>query len=81
MTAKVQNVSTLALFKYIVWFSSDSRIRVYDLVFLLQENGYQLLFLSARSISQAYLTRQFLFNLMQVFYLKCTFPFSPHPLV
>ncbi|KAF6139079.1 hypothetical protein GIB67_010805 [Kingdonia uniflora] len=31
----------------------------------LQENGYQLLFLSARAISQAYLTRQFLFNLKQ----------------
>jgi hypothetical protein len=31
-----------------------------------QENGYQLLFLSARSISQAHLTRQFLFNLKQV---------------
>lgn len=31
----------------------------------IQENGYQLLFLSARAISQAYLTRQFLFNLKQ----------------
>ncbi|KAK7255006.1 hypothetical protein RIF29_28405 [Crotalaria pallida] len=31
----------------------------------LKENGYQLLFLSARSISQAYLTRQFLINLKQ----------------
>lgn len=31
-----------------------------------QENGYQLLFLSARAISQAGLTRQFLFNLKQV---------------
>ncbi|KAH1190183.1 Phosphatidate phosphatase PAH2 [Glycine max] len=31
----------------------------------LQENGYQLLFLSARSISQAYITRQFLLNLKQ----------------
>ncbi|KAL5194356.1 Phosphatidate phosphatase PAH2 [Glycine soja] len=29
------------------------------------ENGYQLLFLSARSISQAYITRQFLLNLKQ----------------
>ena len=34
--------------------------------FMLQENGYQLLFLSARAISQAYHTRQFLFNLKQV---------------
>ncbi|CAH2042918.1 unnamed protein product, partial [Thlaspi arvense] len=32
---------------------------------ILQENGYQLLFLSARAISQAYITRQFLFNLKQ----------------
>lgn len=47
-----------------------------DLVFFLQENGYQLLFLSARSISQAYLTRQFLFNLMQVFILSVHFLFS-----
>lgn len=33
---------------------------------LLQENGYQLLFLSARAIVQAYLTRSFLLNLKQV---------------
>ncbi|KAF7802343.1 low affinity sulfate transporter 3 [Senna tora] len=32
---------------------------------ILQQNGYQLLFLSARAISQAYHTRQFLFNLKQ----------------
>ncbi|KAJ4965644.1 hypothetical protein NE237_017493 [Protea cynaroides] len=31
----------------------------------IKENDYQLLFLSARSISQAYLTRQFLLNLKQ----------------
>ncbi|KAL6890105.1 hypothetical protein ACP4OV_008868 [Aristida adscensionis] len=31
----------------------------------IKENGYQLLFLSARSISQAHVTRQFLFNLKQ----------------
>ncbi|XP_062197659.1 phosphatidate phosphatase PAH2-like isoform X2 [Phragmites australis] len=31
----------------------------------IKENGYQLLFLSARAISQAHLTRQFLFNLKQ----------------
>jgi phosphatidate phosphatase LPIN len=31
----------------------------------LQENGYELLFLSARAISQADLTRQFLFNVKQ----------------
>ncbi|XWS25632.1 hypothetical protein CRYUN_Cryun27aG0084600 [Craigia yunnanensis] len=31
----------------------------------IKENGYQLLFLSARAISQAYLTRQFLVNLKQ----------------
>lgn len=34
--------------------------------YTLQENGYQLLFLSARAISQAYNTRRFLFNLKQV---------------
>lgn len=32
----------------------------------LQENGYQLIFLSARAISQASVTRQFLVNLKQV---------------
>lgn len=32
----------------------------------LQENGYQLLFLSARAIVQAYLTRSFLLNIKQV---------------
>ncbi|KAF8030526.1 hypothetical protein BT93_E2841 [Corymbia citriodora subsp. variegata] len=31
----------------------------------IKENGYQLLFLSARAISQAYHTRRFLFNLKQ----------------
>ncbi|KAL9330581.1 hypothetical protein ACSQ67_000191 [Phaseolus vulgaris] len=31
----------------------------------IKENGYQLLFLSARAISQAYHTRQFLYNLKQ----------------
>lgn len=31
----------------------------------IKENGYQLLFLSARAISQAYITRQFLLNLKQ----------------
>jgi hypothetical protein len=31
-----------------------------------QENGYEVMFLSARAISQAYLTRQFLLNLKQV---------------
>ncbi|CAN0922293.1 Phosphatidate phosphatase PAH2 [Linum grandiflorum] len=31
----------------------------------IKDNGYKLLFLSARSISQAYTTRQFLFNLKQ----------------
>jgi phosphatidate phosphatase LPIN len=32
----------------------------------IKENGYQLLFLSARAIVQAYLTKNFLFNLKQV---------------
>ena len=41
--------------------------RFFFLLFhVLQENGYRLLFLSARAISQAYRTRQFLFNLKQV---------------
>ncbi|KAJ7551756.1 hypothetical protein O6H91_06G027200 [Diphasiastrum complanatum] len=31
----------------------------------IKDNGYQLMFLSARAISQAYLTRQFLLNLKQ----------------
>lgn len=31
----------------------------------IKDNGYQLLFLSARAIAQAYLTRQFLYNLKQ----------------
>ncbi|KAH7430479.1 hypothetical protein KP509_08G000300 [Ceratopteris richardii] len=31
----------------------------------IKENGYEVLFLSARAISQAYLTRQFLINLKQ----------------
>ena len=31
-----------------------------------QDNGFQVLFLSARAISQAYLTRKFLLNLKQV---------------
>ncbi|CAN4092726.1 unnamed protein product [Withania somnifera] len=42
-----------------------SQTGVAHLLSAIKENGYQLLFLSARSISQAYLTRQFLFNLMQ----------------
>ncbi|KAK4377673.1 hypothetical protein RND71_003969 [Anisodus tanguticus] len=32
----------------------------------IKENGYQLLFLSARAIVQAYLTKNFLFNLKQI---------------
>ncbi|XP_010064731.2 phosphatidate phosphatase PAH2 [Eucalyptus grandis] len=42
-----------------------SHTGVARLFLAIKENGYQLLFLSARSISQAYLTRQFLFNLKQ----------------
>uniref|UniRef100_A0A453I2I6 phosphatidate phosphatase n=2 Tax=Aegilops tauschii subsp. strangulata TaxID=200361 RepID=A0A453I2I6_AEGTS len=38
----------------------------------IKENGYHLLFLSARSISQAHLTRQFLFNLKQVLKISPT---------
>ncbi|XP_020104323.1 phosphatidate phosphatase PAH2 isoform X1 [Ananas comosus] len=42
-----------------------SQTGVAHLFSAIKENGYQLLFLSARAISQAHLTRQFLFNLKQ----------------
>lgn len=42
-----------------------SQIGVAHLFGAIKENGYQLLFLSARAISQAYHTRQFLVNLKQ----------------
>ncbi|KAH1124069.1 hypothetical protein AAZX31_06G036900 [Glycine max] len=42
-----------------------SQTGVAHLFSAIKENGYQLLFLSARSISQAYITRQFLVNLKQ----------------
>ncbi|KAI4321521.1 hypothetical protein MLD38_034891 [Melastoma candidum] len=42
-----------------------SQTGVAHLYSAIKENGYQLLFLSARAISQAYHTRQFLFNLKQ----------------
>ncbi|KAE9600040.1 hypothetical protein Lal_00046005 [Lupinus albus] len=42
-----------------------SQTGVAHLFSAIQDNGYQLLFLSARAISQAYRTRQFLFNLNQ----------------
>lgn len=42
-----------------------SQTGVAHLFSAVKENGYQLLFLSARSISQAYITRQFLMNLKQ----------------
>jgi len=47
----------------LIWF-------VIVILFLLhaQENGYQLLFLSARAISQAHITRRFLFSLKQVLF-------------
>uniref|UniRef100_A0A3Q7IND0 LNS2/PITP domain-containing protein n=1 Tax=Solanum lycopersicum TaxID=4081 RepID=A0A3Q7IND0_SOLLC len=41
------------------------------------ENGYQLLFLSARAIVQAYLTKNFLFNLKQD--IKALFPQDYNP--
>lgn len=45
----------------------------------MQENGYELLFLSARAISQAYVTRQFLINVKQVnyysFHILCNWQF------
>ncbi|XP_027091402.1 phosphatidate phosphatase PAH2 isoform X2 [Coffea arabica] len=42
-----------------------SQTGVAHLFSAIKENGYQLLFLSARAISQAYNTRQFLLNLKQ----------------
>ncbi|KAI3762941.1 hypothetical protein L1987_53384 [Smallanthus sonchifolius] len=42
-----------------------SHIGVTNLFSAIKENGYQILFLSARSISQADVTRQFLINLKQ----------------
>ncbi|KAK1405743.1 Phosphatidate phosphatase [Heracleum sosnowskyi] len=42
-----------------------SQTGVAHLFTAIKENGYQLLFLSARAISQAGITRQFLFNLKQ----------------
>ncbi|KAK3029432.1 hypothetical protein RJ639_037717, partial [Escallonia herrerae] len=42
-----------------------SQTGVAHLFTAIKENGYQFLFLSARAISQAYHTRQFLFNLKQ----------------
>ncbi|KAG0449770.1 hypothetical protein HPP92_015818 [Vanilla planifolia] len=42
-----------------------SQTGVAHLFSAIRENGYQLLFLSARAISQSHLTRQFLFNLKQ----------------
>jgi len=53
--------TNLGLECLLIWF-------VIVILFLLhaQENGYQLLFLSARAISQAHITRRFLFSLKQV---------------
>ncbi|KAI3726688.1 hypothetical protein L1987_66488 [Smallanthus sonchifolius] len=42
-----------------------SHIGVTHLFSAIKENGYQILYLSARSVSQASITRQFLFNLKQ----------------
>ncbi|KAG6400286.1 hypothetical protein SASPL_137111 [Salvia splendens] len=42
-----------------------SQTGVAHLFTAIKENGYQLLFLSARSISQSYITRQFLVNIKQ----------------
>ncbi|THU53106.1 hypothetical protein C4D60_Mb10t10930 [Musa balbisiana] len=42
-----------------------SQTGVAHLFSAIKDNGYQLLFLSARAISQAHITRQFLFNLKQ----------------
>ncbi|XP_059636954.1 phosphatidate phosphatase PAH2-like isoform X2 [Cornus florida] len=52
--------------QFMPMFGMDwSQTGVAHLFSAIKENGYQLLFLSARAISQAYHTRQFLFNLKQ----------------
>ncbi|CAL5349086.1 unnamed protein product [Camellia sinensis] len=52
--------------QFMPWVGVDwSQTGVAHLFSDIKENGYQLLFLSARAISQAYHTRQFLFNLKQ----------------
>lgn len=48
------------------WVGKDwSHLGVARLFSAIKDNGYQLLFLSARAISQAHVTRQFLLNLKQ----------------
>ncbi|GAA0177457.1 hypothetical protein LIER_29696 [Lithospermum erythrorhizon] len=52
--------------QFMPWVGVDwTQTGVTHLFTAIKENGYQLLFLSARAISQAYLTRRFLFNIMQ----------------
>ncbi|KAK4429008.1 Phosphatidate phosphatase PAH2 [Sesamum alatum] len=48
------------------WVGMDwSQTGVANLFSAIKDNGYQLLFLSARAISQSFHTRQFLFNIKQ----------------
>ena len=58
--------TSLILFHIFIISSVSLFLSFFFFGHLFQENGYQLLFLSARAISQAYHTRQFLFNLKQV---------------
>jgi hypothetical protein len=51
---------------YVVFKVEEAALHMTPDAVWLQENGYELLFLSARAISQADLTRQFLFNVKQV---------------
>jgi hypothetical protein len=50
---------------YVVFKVKEAALHMTPDALWLQENGYELLFLSARAISQADLTRQFLFNVKQ----------------
>ncbi|GAA0160567.1 hypothetical protein LIER_17093 [Lithospermum erythrorhizon] len=52
--------------QFMPWVGVDwTQTGVTHLFTAIKENGYQLLFLSARAISQSSLTRQFLFNIKQ----------------
>ena len=56
----------MVAYYFIEFYLKRISVLYYYILILCQENGYQLLFLSARAIVQAYLTRNFLLNLKQV---------------
>lgn len=55
----------MVAYYFIEFYLKRISVLYYYILILCQENGYQLLFLSARAIVQAYLTRNFLLNLKQ----------------